>query len=83
MTYALTEYANAIKRELKILVKADIKYFIYDDKIYIDLELARGMHYRHIIPNALEKMTTGISSKTIAKDLQFHLRKYIEKLYFN
>ena len=83
MKYALSEYANAIKRELKIWVKANVNYFIHDDKIYIDLELSHGIYYRHIIPNALEKMNSGVSSKTIAKDLQFHLRKYIEKLYFN
>lgn len=83
MKYILTEYANAIKREIRLLVKANINYFINDDKIYIDLELSHGIYYRYIIQDAIEKMASGVTSKTIATDLHFHLRKYIEKMYFN
>lgn len=83
MPHALAEYANAIKREIRLLVKANVNYFIHDDKIYIDLELAYGIYYRHIIPDAWTKMCSGVSSKTIATDLQFHLKKYIENIYFN
>lgn len=83
MNYILTEYANAIKREIKLLVKANVNYFINEDKIYLDLELAHGIYYRYIIPDAIEKMASGVTSKTIATDLHFNLRKYIEKMYFN
>ena len=45
MKYALKEYANAIKNEIKLLVKANVNYFIYEDEIYIDLELAHGIYF--------------------------------------
>ena len=83
MYYILKEYASSIKSETRLLVKANINYFINDDKIYINLELAHGIYYNYIIPDALEKMASGVTSKTIATDLQFNLRKYIEKMYFN
>lgn len=83
MGYALTEYANAIKREIRVKVKASINYFIYEDKICFDFELAHGIYYRQIIPDAMNKMWSGVTSKTIASDIEFHLRKYIEKMYFN
>lgn len=83
MPYALTEYAKAIKNEIRFLVKANVKYFIHEDKIYIDLEMAHGIYYRYILPDAFNKMCSGVTSKTIAIDLEFHLKKYIEKIYFN
>lgn len=83
MSYALNEYANAIKKEIIFFIKANVNYFIYDDKIYFDLELSHGIYYRHIVPYAWDKMCSGVTSKTIATDLEFHLKKYIEKIYFN
>lgn len=83
MKYVLTEYANSIKREIRLLVKANVNYFIHEDKIYIDFELAHGIYYRQIIPDAMNKMWSGVTSKTIASDIEFHLRKYIDKMYFN
>ena len=83
MAYALTEYANAIKKELRVLIKADVNFFIYEDKIFIDSIFSHNIYYRHIIPDAWNKMLCGVTSKTIAQDMVFHMKKYIEKMYFN
>lgn len=83
MAYALTEYANAIKKELRPHIKADVNFFIYDDRIFIDVNFSHNIYYRHIIPDAWNKMLSGVSSKTIAQDMLFHMKKYIEKMYFN
>ena len=82
MSYALTEYANAIKKELRPLIKADVNFFIYEDKIFIDSCFSHNIYYRHIIPDAWNKMLSGVSSKTIAQDMVFHMKKYIEKNVF-
>lgn len=83
MSYALNEYANAIKKELRVLIKADVNFFIYEDKIFIDSCFTNNIYYRHIIPDAWNKMLSGVSSKTIAQDMVFHMKKYIEKMFFN
>ena len=83
MPYALTEYANVIKKELRVLIKAEVNFFIYEDKIFIGSCFSHNIYYRHIIPDAWNKMLSGVSSKTIAQDMVFHMKKYIEKMYFN
>ena len=83
MAYALTEYAYAIKKELRVLIKADINFFVDEDKIFIDSCFSHNIYYRHIIPDAWNKMLSGVSSKTIAQDMVFHMKRYIEKMYFN
>lgn len=75
-------YARLVRENLKKVVKGKVYCYVYDDKLYVDIQSNNDTSFRCTIYSISEKILKGVDSITVSQSVVKRYRAYLKNIYF-
>lgn len=75
-------FTNALKKQLKQLIKGDVYVHVKDDTLIVDIQPVGCWSWHYIINNLAVQMSTGLSSRIVADVIVKQYRNFILSKHF-
>ena len=75
-------FTNALKKQLKQLIKGYVYVHVKDDTLIVDIQSVGCWSWHYIINNLAVQMSTGLSSKIVADVIVKQYRNFILSKHF-